>query len=1084
MRPNGGLQMITLMKRNRAAHLLGGGLFALAALLAFALWLVPDERASAQSQPSVTIEAQNPVYFEGETATFILSRTGSTSNRLTVNVLLTQTGNVLLSNTLNRTATFVAGSATAELSVQLRDNNEFEEDGNTGELTVSVFSRSGYTVGTPRTAEIFVDDDEPPPGTVTVKIAADQAEVSETEESLSFTLTRAITPGTRLPDYPEPTPLSDPLEVFLRIEDGYRLDRSRRLPNNVTFEAGSRTATLTLTLHDDDLDQGDSDVWVEVIDDFDNLFKYIPIEPVEAKTAVLDNDPVVNIEAVKDTVSEDDEEVEFRITRLGPPRGSLDVSVSVTQTGNFVEDYDTEDFPPGSGGIVTIPDGFSAATLYLTVDDDATDEPDGTVTATILPDPNEVYTIGDGSATTVVTDDDESGPRRVMVERLSPSSVSEQYTLVEFKFTIVGDYPGDSVELRYEVRETGGPRIASLSSGTVNTVNTVDFRTVLFLKVGLQGDDDVYEPDSEITVTVLPGTDYLPVTGEGASASITVTENDPEPPELPVVTIETITPVVTEADGYARFRVTRTGGDHSRTMEVYYNLSETGGPFIDHKRNAGFVYILFDNNTAVLNVPLERDESRDPPSVITVTLTNPYPPYKYTLPEDRTATVIVFEDRNSEPLVTVTAPSSAVTEADGTVSFTLTRTGSTSGVLPIGVTVSETGNMLSGTLPTMVTFASGISTSTLMLNLENDRTDEPDSVITVATAQGQSASVTVADNDLPTVSIAAVTSPVSEGAGSVGFSITRVGDNTVALTVNAMIEQVGSADFVANRHLGERSFVIPVGHSSVVASWDLVDDNVIEPDGRLLATLVGSLEGAYTTVMPWVADVRVTDDDTPTITLSAPGTPISEAAGPAVFTLTRAGNTSQALTVNVLVSEDRDMLASQSKPFTATVNFTSGSTTATLSLSLDNDSVDEQDSTITATVQSGNGYFVGNPSSGTVLVTDDDVPPPGTPEITVRAVSSSVSEEVSAVFTLAFSEDTGGALIPTIRLEGAEDFRPTDRPVSMTFDTTARTITVSVPLEDDNVNDADADLTLTVLTGEGYTLGATTMATIAITDND
>ena len=80
-----------------------------------------------------------------------------------------------------------------------------------------------------------------------------------------------------------------------------------------------------------------------------------------------------------------------------------------------------------------------------------------------------------------------------------------------------------------------------------------------------------------------------------------------------------------------------------------------------------------------------------------------------------TATVTISD--NDEPLVSITADASSATEEDSSIAFTLERDGQTTSSLRVNVRVTESGNMLAGSVPTRVTFAAGSATATLTVNL-------------------------------------------------------------------------------------------------------------------------------------------------------------------------------------------------------------------------------------------------------------------------------------------------------------------------------------------------------------------------------
>ena len=122
----------------------------------------------------------------------------------------------------------------------------------------------------------------------------------------------------------------------------------------------------------------------------------------------------------------------------------------------------------------------------------------------------------------------------------------------------------------------------------------------------------------------------------------------------------------------------------------------------------------------------------------------------------------------------------------------------------------------------------------------------------------------------------------------------------------------------------------------------------------------------------------------PAITIAAGASPVTEGT-PAVFTLSRTGSTTDALTVNVTVSEAGGDMVAASNEGARTVTFLANSTTVTLSIATASDSVAEANSVVTATISADTGspasYSVGAPGSAMVTVRDDDsnITVPGAP---------------------------------------------------------------------------------------------------------
>ena len=128
----------------------------------------------------------------------------------------------------------------------------------------------------------------------------------------------------------------------------------------------------------------------------------------------------------------------------------------------------------------------------------------------------------------------------------------------------------------------------------------------------------------------------------------------------------------------------------------------------------------------------------------------------------------------------------------------------------------------------------------------------------------------------------------------------------------------------------------------------------------------------------------------PAITIVAGTSPVTEGT-PAVFTLSRTGSPTAALTVNVTVSETGGDMVAAANEGARTVTFLANSATATLSVATAPDSVDEANSVVTATVSADTGspasYSVATPASAMVTVEDND-----TRGVTVSATALTVTE--------------------------------------------------------------------------------------------
>ena len=183
---------------------------------------------------------------------------------------------------------------------------------------------------------------------------------------------------------------------------------------------------------------------------------------------------------------------------------------------------------------------------------------------------------------------------------------------------------------------------------------------------------------------------------------------------------------------------------------------------------------------------------------------------------------------------------------------------------------------------------------------------------------------------------------------------------------------------------------------------------------------------------PATDTVTITDDELPTVTVSASDAVAGEPADDGEFTFTRTGPTTGSLTVLYSVSgsatADSDYTA-----LTGTAIISTGQATATVAVSVLDDTETEAAETVTMTVTADPAYLVGVPATDTVTITDDD-----TPTVTVTATDSVAGEPADGgEFTFTRTGPTTGPLIVTYTTSG-----------SATADTdyTALTGTVVTPL--------------------------------------
>ena len=216
-------------------------------------------------------------------------------------------------------------------------------------------------------------------------------------------------------------------------------------------------------------------------------------------------------------------------------------------------------------------------------------------------------------------------------------------------------------------------------------------------------------------------------------------------------------------------------------------------------------------------------------------------------------------------------------------------------------------------------------------------------------------------------------SVAEDGATNLVYTFTRTGVTSGALTVNFSTTGTASAGDYTSSATGSVNFA--AGSPTATVTIDPTTDTAVEPDETvILAVTSGS---GYNVASPSDATGTITDDDTDVTVAVSPSSVTETGATNLVYTFTRTGVTSGALTVNFSVggtaTTGTDYSQSGAATFTSsngTVTFAPASTTAIVSVDPTPDALVETSETVTLTVTSGTGYNVGSPDAATGTITD------------------------------------------------------------------------------------------------------------------
>ena len=254
-----------------------------------------------------------------------------------------------------------------------------------------------------------------------------------------------------------------------------------------------------------------------------------------------------------------------------------------------------------------------------------------------------------------------------------------------------------------------------------------------------------------------------------------------------------------------------------------------------------------------------------------------------------------------------------------------------------------------------------------------------------------------------------------------------------------------------------------------------------KPNGSVTATV--SSGTGYTVGSPATATVAVSDNDptpqgTPVVRIAA-GAGVTEGAN-AVFTLTASPTPTASITVNVAVTQSGDFATSGQAGARPVTIGTGG--TATLTVATDDDGTDETNGSITATVQAGTGYTAhGTQNAATVGVDDNDVP-------VVRVTGGAgITEGGTAAFTLTASPTPATAITVSVAITQSGNFATSGQTGTRAVTIgSSGTDTVNVTTVNDSTDEANGAITATVQAGSGYTVAAAPnhAASVTVADDD
>jgi len=854
--------------------------------------------------------ASSPVT-EGTAAAFTLTRTGDTAAALTVDVSVSETG-ATVAGSAPATATFAAGSGTTELSVATEDDTVVEA---ASTITATVAAGTGYDVDASASfAEVAVNDND----AATFTVSASPAQIEEGEAS---TLTVAIANGVTFAadqtialDFAASTAVA----ADYAVADGG--GQALASPYALTLAAGASTVTATVTATDDAEQE--------------------PAETIEA--AASHEGSAIGSASIEVAASDG---LTARFENLPE---SHDGSAAFQFELHF-----SEEFRIGyrklrdrafevSGGTVTrarrLKKGSNIG-WQVTIEPDTDGDIAVTLPARACGERGAVCTT-DGQMLSEAVSVTVPGPASGLptISIASGSSPVTEGTAAAFTLTRTGDVAAE-LTVEVSVSETGAmvsgtaPETATFAAGSATAELSVATK-----------DDEVVEDASTITAAVAAGTGYS-LDANATSAEVEVQDDDAPP------VITTVSPVVVAENESVVTTLTATDEDTAEASFVWaIPLGSMGGTDAASFTLTTAGVLSF---TAARDYEAPDDADQDGDYEVTVRVVDGY---NWT---DK-ALIVRLTD------VDEIAPELSSASADGdllTLSFSEALDESAPPALSaFSATVDGAGRRVSNV---------AMSGSAVTLTLASAVVAVETVTVGYAAPTGANASPLrdLAGNPAADFSDQAVTNDTPANTAPEGLpTISGVAQEGETLTASA--SEVSDADGITNA----------VFAWQWLANDGTVDADIADATGATY-TLTSADAGKAVKVRLTYTDDRGTEESLvsaataavaaapPEVSIAAATSTVTEGTS-ASFTLSRTGDTADALTVAVSVSEAGDVLSGTPA---STVTFVAGSGTATLGVATEDDGVAEADGRVTASLVAGSGYIVDNDAaSASIAVFDND----------------------------------------------------------------------------------------------------------------
>jgi len=322
-------------------------------------------------------------------------------------------------------------------------------------------------------------------------------------------------------------------------------------------------------------------------------------------------------------------------------------------------------------------------------------------------------------------------------------------------------------------------------------------------------------------------------------------------------------------------------------------------------------------------------------------------------------------------------------ENSGSFTINVTRTNGSTGTVTVQyATADGTATSPSDYTSTAgtLTFNDGETSKPITIPIVDDSTPEGSETfkISITNPSGgailgsiASATLSIQDNDLPTLSISDV-SQAEGNSGTTAFIFTVTSSNSLNNDVNVNYATAnGSATAGSDYQTTSGTLIIPAGQTSKTITVNVTGDTTKEPDEVFFVDL--SLAGGATIAKAQGIGTIINDDGTQPSTLQFDQSSytVQESLSALTITVTRSGDTSGTASVDYVTNDGTATQKGDFEYTAGTLTFAAGETSKTLTVLINEDAYIEGDEIFQVALSNPAGASLDQPSYTSVKIVDD-----------------------------------------------------------------------------------------------------------------